>query len=56
LQTRGKKRSCAGSFVVAAQYRAQAPFAAAAVFFTTVLSALTVTGWIFAMKLAGLMP
>ncbi|MFP4538183.1 MAG: AEC family transporter [Dichotomicrobium sp.] len=42
--------------VFAAQYRAHAPFAAAAVFFTTVLSALTVTGWIFAMKLAGLMP
>ncbi len=42
--------------IFAAQYRAQAPFAAAAVFFTTVLSAATVTGWIFVMKLAGLMP
>lgn len=42
--------------IFAAQYRAQGPFASAAVFFTTVLSAATVTGWIFAMKLAGLMP
>jgi len=42
--------------IFAAQYRAQGQFASAAVFFTTVLSAATVTGWIFAMKLAGLMP
>lgn len=42
--------------IFAAQYRTQGQFASAAVFFTTVLSAATVTGWIFAMKLAGLMP
>jgi len=42
--------------IFAAQYRAQPQFVSAAVFFTTVLSALTVTGWIFAMRLAGLMP
>jgi len=42
--------------IFAAQYRAQGQFASAVVFFTTVLSAATVTGWIFAMKLAGLMP
>jgi len=42
--------------IFAAQYGARAQFASAAVFFTTVLSAATVTGWIFAMKLAGLMP
>lgn len=42
--------------IFAAQYRAQAQFSSAIVFFTTVLSALSVTGWIFALKLAGLMP
>ncbi len=42
--------------IFAAQYRAQPQFVSATVFFTTVLSALTVTGWIFALKLAGLMP
>jgi len=41
--------------IFAAQYRAQPQLVSATVFFTTVLSALTVTGWIFAMKLAGLM-
>jgi len=42
--------------IFAAQYRAQPQFVSAIVFFATVLSALTVTGWIFAMRLAGLMP
>jgi len=42
--------------IFAAQYRAQPQFVSAIVFFTTVLSALTVTGWIFAMRLSGLMP
>jgi len=42
--------------IFAAQYRAQPQFVSAIVFFATVLSALTVTGWIFAMRVAGLMP
>ncbi len=42
--------------IFAAQYRAEPQFTSATVFSTTVFSALTVTGWIFALRLAGFMP
>ncbi len=42
--------------VLATQYQAGAGFAATAVFVSTVVSAFTVTGWIYAMRLIGYLP
>jgi predicted permease len=42
--------------IFAAQYRVHVSLTSALVFFTTLASALTVTGWIFALKFAGYMP